>query len=132
MCRAASGNEVSGVTVSKVVVMTALTGVTSGSLPRATAFITSRSVTMPSSSSPSITSSDPVCCFHIRVAATRSESDRDSTTLARDISSETCVWGGERAALAPELVAEGAASEQVLGGGRMGLDLGAHFLAVDV
>jgi len=39
--------------------------------------------------SPSITSSEPVCFAHIRSAAAVSESDGDSVTLARLITSET-------------------------------------------
>jgi hypothetical protein len=45
-------------------------------------FITSRSVMMPTKTSPSITSSDPVCWAHIRDAAALIGSDGDSVMLA--------------------------------------------------
>src|SRR5664279_2040261 len=64
--------------------MTTLTGVASTSSPRAIAFITSRSVMMPMSSAPSITSSDPVCCAHIRAAAARMWAQQTGSLLVMD------------------------------------------------
>src|SRR5947209_8059091 len=131
MWRAASGSDVCGVTVSTFVVMTELTGVWSRSAPRATAFIRSRSVTMPMSLSPSMTSRDPVCCFHFRSAADLSPSDGESTTLAPVMMSATCTPAGYRRS-GLELVAEAADGEQVAGLGRVRLDLGAQPLDVHV
>src|SRR4051794_41013974 len=53
----------------------------------------SRSVMMPSSVSPSITSSDPVCCAHIAAAAVLIDSDGDSVMLALVMTSLTYIGG---------------------------------------
>src|SRR5512135_1809610 len=74
--------------------MTELTGVEPTSSPCATAFITSRSVRMPSRVSPSMTSREPVCCCHIRIAASLSVSDGDSLTLAFVMTSATFITPG--------------------------------------
>jgi hypothetical protein len=90
MCCAASATDASGSTVTTERVINALTGVASRSSPRATAFMMSRSVMMPRSSASFITTSEPVCCFHIRPAASRSVAAADSVMLARFMTSETC------------------------------------------
>ena len=53
----------------------------------------SRSVMMPSRRSPSITSSEPVCCAHIAAAAALIDSDGDSVMLALVMTSLTYIGG---------------------------------------
>src|SRR4051794_1721997 len=53
----------------------------------------SRSVMMPSSVSPSITRSEPVCCAHIAAAAVLIDSDGDSVMLALVMTSLTYIGG---------------------------------------
>ena len=74
MTLAASRSEVPGPTVTRSLLMTWEIRVSSTAMPVATAFRTSRSVTIPTRSSPSITRSEPVCCSHILRAASASES----------------------------------------------------------